>query len=84
MDLSPFTNAGLLQREVADIVGVCRATVNRWYRNQTQPHTLINKRLGQILERVEQAVDDGDLPLNASLAKDERMPRLRKILDEEQ
>lgn len=84
MNLNAFKDAELLQREVAQIVGVCRATVNRWFKEQTRPHTLINRRLGEVIERVEQALEDGELPLNPNLPKDQRLPEIRRVLDEEE
>jgi hypothetical protein len=82
MDFSPFIKAGLLQREVGTLVGVCRATVNRWLVGATNPHHLISNHVLTVLGRVEAAVDEGELPLSPDLPKAERLARLEQVLSE--
>lgn len=82
MDFSPFINAGLLQREVGVLVGVCRATVNRWFVGATNPHHLISTRVLEVLARIEAAVDEGDLPLEPGLLPAEREAQLEQVLSE--
>lgn len=80
MDFTPFIRAELLQREVGTLVGVCRATINRWMVGTTNPHHLISKRVREVLDVVGAAVDDGDLPLDPDLPKSERQARLEQII----
>jgi len=82
MDFSPFIRAELLQREVGVLVGVCRATVNRWFVGTTNPHHLISNHVLEVLGRIEAALDEGYLPLSPDLSKSEREFRLSKVLFE--
>lgn len=82
-ELKEFVKAGLLQREVAEIVGVSRVTVNRWFKDHTKPHPLINRRLQEVVEQVRHARIYGKLPLDTSLARDDRLGQLKEILNDE-
>lgn len=82
MDFSPFIKAGLLQREAGTLIGVCRATINRWYTGATNPHHLISSRVSEVIARVEAAVDEGELPLDPDFPKADRQDKLEEILSQ--
>lgn len=79
MDFSPLKKAGLHQQEVADLIGVCRATVSRWYNHHTRPHRLVRKRVETTLSLITQALADKQLPLDPLDKPKRRLEQLREI-----
>lgn len=77
--MNTFIRAGLRQREVAQLLGVCRASVNRWYKGHTEPSHLLTDRLTDFTSHVNDLVDKGALPLSPDLSPDERLPKLQKL-----
>lgn len=80
--MNTFIRAGLRQREVAELLGVCRASVNRWYKGHTEPSHLLTDRLREFTSHVDDLVDKGELPLNPDLTPDERLPKLHNLFGE--
>lgn len=80
MEMNSFVKAGLLQREVAELLGVCRVTVNRWFKERTEPHSLIADKVEHTIAQIDEALEVGELPLPLSLPRDQRLPRLRRII----
>lgn len=81
--MQTFIRAGLRQREVAELLGVCRASVNRWYKGHTEPSHLLTDRLTEFTANVNQLVDAGTLPLNPDLTPEERLPKLQELIGEQ-
>lgn len=84
MEMNRFIRAGLRQREVAELLGVCRASVNRWFKGHTEPSHLLTDRLTTFADNVDNLVDSGELPLNPDLTPEERLPKLQKLFNGEQ
>lgn len=81
MDLSPFTRAGLKQKEIGHVVGVSNTTAGLWMRGKRNVHHLIESRVQDTLSRVQKAVEAGDLPLPATTPREERLEQILDILD---
>jgi DNA-binding XRE family transcriptional regulator len=81
MDLSPFTRAGLRQGEIGQLVGVTQTTVGLWMRGKRSPHFLIAPRIAPILSAVESAVDDGALPLKATVPREQRLAKIKRVVN---
>lgn len=79
MDFTPLKQAGLHQQEVADLIGVCRATVSRWYNHHTYPHRLVRKRVERVLVCIEHALAEKHLPLDPLEKPKLRLEKLRVI-----
>jgi transcriptional regulator with XRE-family HTH domain len=82
MDLSPFTRAGLRQKEIGDIVGVSNTTAGQWMRGQREVHHFITDRVSKVLDAVASAVDSGELPLSATVTRAERLDKIRNIVNQ--
>lgn len=81
MNLHAFTLAGLRQAEIGNIVGVSHNTIGFWMRGRRKPHALIEGRVNAVLKAVQQAVDNGELPLPADTPRNERMQRIRAVVE---
>lgn len=80
MDLTPFTRAGLKLKEIGSIVGVSHTTAGLWMRGQRQVHYLLEDRVRPVVAAVDQAVEDGELPLSATIPRGERLEKIRDIV----
>jgi len=80
MNLQSFTKAGMTATEVSQIVGVSRSSVGLWMREQRKPHPLIRERIEAILEKVDDALDEGLLPLPATTPREQRLDEIKKLL----
>ena len=82
MDLSPFTRAGLKLKEIGSIVGVSHTTAGLWMRGQRGVHYLLEERVHPIVAAVDNAVEDGKLPLPATVPRGERLDLIKDIVDQ--
>ena len=81
MDLSPFTRAGLKLKEIGSIVGVSHTTAGLWMRGQRQVHYLLEERVRPVVAAVDKAVEEGELPLSATIPRGERLDKIQGIED---
>lgn len=81
MDLSAFTRAGLKRKEIGKIVGVSATSAGLWMLGHREPHYLLEPRIKPIIEAVDAAVDAGELPLSATIPRDDRLPKIKEIID---
>lgn len=82
MDLTPFTRAGLKLKEIGNIVGVSNTTAGLWMRGQRDVHYLLQEKVQPVVDAVDRAVIDGELPLSATVPREERMDKITKILSQ--
>lgn len=76
MDFGIIAQAGLTQREFAELCGVTRTTVNLWTTGKMEPHRFIKDSVEAQLEGVARSVAEGTLPLPNS-KKGDRMAAVR-------
>ena len=81
MDLSAFTRAGLKLKEIGCVVGVSHTTAGLWMRGQRTVHPLLEEKVTIILEDVDKAVQNGELPLAATVPRTERLEKITAILN---
>lgn len=60
--LETLSSSGVTQRELAELIGVSRVTVNRWIKGYSQPSPAISRVLVDILNLLDVAVERGLLP----------------------
>lgn len=75
-----FHRAGLKTQEAAVLLGLSRVTVSSYKNKHTAPQGLIAREVKVFVASVRAAVEAGELPLHADVARDERLVRLKKIL----
>lgn len=79
IDFSPVIKAGLKQREFAALVGVSRATVNKWMRGGA-PHHLVLAKVLDVLLGLDAAVKKGTLPLQTSAPRMDRYSLIQQAV----
>jgi transcriptional regulator with XRE-family HTH domain len=62
LDFDVVTRSGVSQKEFADMLGVSRVTVNRWYNGVAQPSRALNKVVRHALKVFELAIEEELLP----------------------
>jgi hypothetical protein len=72
--------AGLQPRHIHRLIGVSRVTASNWLRGKTSPHHLVKDRADGLMAAVQNAVDDGRLPVPSNLPPDERSVRTVAIV----
>jgi DNA-binding XRE family transcriptional regulator len=77
MDFGVIDQAGLTQSQFASLVDVSRITVNTWVNGHYQPGPKMRGRVRRALQLLAAAVEDGKLPINATIQEE----LLRKQLD---
>lgn len=82
MDLTPFTRAGLKLTEIGSIVGVSHNTAGLWMRGQRDVHHLLEEKVRPIIRAVSVAVEHGELPLSATIPREERLEKIKNIIDQ--
>lgn len=75
-----FSRAGLKTQEAATLLGVSRVTVSSYKNKHTQPQGLIAREVRKFVAAVQHAVEAEDLPLHVDVAKEDRLRRLKTIL----
>ena len=83
MDLSTFTRAGLKLKEIAALVGVSHTTAGLWMRGQRSVHYLLEDKVSKTIEAVDEAVQNGELPLSATVPREDRLDRIKSIVTTE-
>lgn len=81
MDYMPFARAGLSNTEIAELLDVTRHSVGNWLSGSRRPHFLLEERVTTLLDRVNEAVQDGELPLDPSINRKERLNRIKEIIN---
>lgn len=64
--------------ELAYAAGVSRVTASKWVNGRSKPHALIRKRTLQLLRRINDAVESGELPP----VSDERVLVRARVVDQ--
>lgn len=82
MDFSAIERGKLTQKEFGILCGVSRVTVNLWVRNKMQPHRYIRQDVERTISLLNQAIDQGQLPLAHALTPDQRVEALREMVSE--
>lgn len=82
MNLEPFTRAGLKLKEIGSIVGVSHTTAGLWMRGQRNVHYLLEEKVSDVVSAVDEAVQDGKLPLSATVPPDARLEKITAIVDQ--
>lgn len=54
--------AGLKPRHVAKILDISRVTASQWLNNHTKPHPLLRSKVKLLIESVDKAIVDKQLP----------------------
>ena len=80
MDLSAFTKAGLRQAEIGKLVGVSHNTAGMWMRGKRDPHFLLESKVRPVIEAVQKAVDNDELPLESTVPRNDRMGKIEDIV----
>lgn len=73
-------DARLQPADLAKLLKVNRVTVSMWFNGHTAPHRLLDDRVQQLLERIRQALETGDLPVPYDITRRERGHYIHKIL----
>ena len=71
MNFDIIERAGITQQEFGELFDppVQRVTVNNWCTGRSSPHPRLKAQVKTALEKLERAVDAGQLPLNLSAIK---------------
>ena len=72
--------AGLLPHEVAKMLKVSRVTVSMWVNGHCKPHRLLIAKVERFLDGVQRAVDVGDLPLDKTTKRKDRLGQIKVVL----
>ena len=62
LDFEVVNRTGVSQKEFADMLGVSRVTVNRWYNGISHPSRALDKTVRHALGVFELALEEGLLP----------------------
>ena len=76
----PAQDAQLTTNDIRLLFGICRQTAAGWLSGRHQPHFLRGDTVKQTLAIVTIALEAGDLPLNRSIPRRERLMHLHAIL----
>lgn len=78
--------SGVTQRELAELIGVSRVTVNRWLAGFSTPTPAIDRVLREVLRILDRAVEaellPGKLPPAHSKTVEERRAYIHRIYNE--
>ena len=80
MNFDVISQAGLTQKEFAEVCGVTRTTVNLWRNGKMKPHRFISTRILAILSAMEHAVAADELPLKTKPPGVTRIQAIRQQL----
>jgi DNA-binding XRE family transcriptional regulator len=80
LDFSVIERAGLTQQEFADAAAVSRVTTNKWVMGKMAPHRYIKKRITELLDVLEAAIEDDQLPLPSGMPKHQRPAAIRAAI----
>ncbi len=62
MDFRLIAQAGLTQRDFAELCGVTRTTVSLWVTGKMNPHRYLRPQVERVMEALEKGVSDKTLP----------------------
>ncbi len=79
MDFGVIDQAGLTQSQFASLVDVSRVTVNTWVKGHYRPSIKLRGRVQRALDLIHGAVEDGKLPINASIQEELLQKQLDRI-----
>ena len=62
MIFTDFKKYGVSPKHLAKLLNISRVAASNWINGHTAPHPLLDKKANAVLNAVDQAVTDGDLP----------------------
>lgn len=80
MNFDLISQAGLTQKEFAEVCGVSRTTVNLWSNGKMKPHRFIKARISAVLNAMERAIMANDLPMKTKSRGVSRVEAIRQQL----
>lgn len=72
IDFTPLKTARLGPADVSKVLEVSRVTVSGWFNGHTQPHHLLTRRVQRMVDSVNAAIVNGDLPIPHHVKRRER------------
>jgi transcriptional regulator with XRE-family HTH domain len=77
---SVMQQAGITQREFAELIGVSRVTVNRWVAGASKPSPAIHRVLSKVLIVLGVAINEGKLPANIPPAHSKTVVERQEVI----